>query len=134
MAGPTGALRVNWALTGRRWVGFVLVAGFEGFLFLSGEVFAIIRAPRAAEYAVTIFHFSIHVVSMNQPGPPALGVYGRFLRNCAGTPPSLKIPLKLVHFPLFVIRNSLPLKRQNLEARVGIDRNPPSTSHSKSSV
>src|SRR5579863_7608496 len=32
--------------------GFVFVAGLEGFLFLGGEVFAIVNAPRTEEHTV----------------------------------------------------------------------------------
>ena len=37
-------------------IGFVLVAGLEGFLFAGGEVFAVIDAPRPEEYTVALFH------------------------------------------------------------------------------
>ena len=41
-------------------IGFVLVARFEGFLFLGNEVFAVKSAPAAAEHPVTIFHLMSH--------------------------------------------------------------------------
>ena len=58
-------------------VGFLLVAGFEGGLLFGDEVLAIEGAPVAAEYPVTAFHVSVHVVSMNRLHPPALASYGR---------------------------------------------------------
>jgi len=53
-------------------VGLVLVAGFEGGLLFGDEVFAIKGAPVTAEYPITAFHISVHVVSMNRLDPPAL--------------------------------------------------------------
>jgi hypothetical protein len=47
-------------------MGFVFVAGVEGFLFAGEEVFAVERAPTPAEDAVTDLHRMTHVVSMSQ--------------------------------------------------------------------
>ncbi len=57
--------------------GFVLVAGLEGRLFLGDKVFAVIDAPGAQEYVVTVLHLLIHVLNMNQPVPPPLASSGR---------------------------------------------------------
>jgi hypothetical protein len=66
MQAESGGLLVL-VLGGDKAKGFVLVAGLEGLLFLGNEVFAVIDAPGAEEYVVTVFHLSIHVLNMNQP-------------------------------------------------------------------
>jgi hypothetical protein len=58
-------------------VGFVLVAGLEGFLFLGGDVFAIVNSPRTEEYTVTLFHVLFHALNMNQPDPVSSASSGR---------------------------------------------------------
>jgi len=50
--------------------GLVLVAGLEGRLFLGNKIFAVVDAPGAQEYVVTVLHLLIHVLNMNQPVPP----------------------------------------------------------------
>src|SRR5882724_3252944 len=58
-------------------IGFVLVAGLEGFLFLGGEVFAVINSPRTEEHTVALFHVLLHVMNMNQPEPISSASSGR---------------------------------------------------------
>ena len=50
----------GFVLGGNETIGFVLVACFEGFLFLGNEVFAVKSAPAAAEHPVTVFHLMSH--------------------------------------------------------------------------
>ena len=68
---------LGFVFSGDEPVGFGLVAGLETALLFGDEVFAVIRAPPTAEHPITIFHFTIHVVSMNRPCPPALASSGR---------------------------------------------------------
>jgi hypothetical protein len=46
-------------------------------LLLGHEVFAVKSPPAPAEYAETVLHVIIHVLSMNRPDPPALASSGR---------------------------------------------------------
>jgi hypothetical protein len=55
-----------FVLGGDEAIGFVLVAGLEGFLFAGGVVLIIVNSPRAKEYAVSLFHVIFHVMTMNQ--------------------------------------------------------------------
>jgi len=67
-AGQLDAERGNFfllVLGGDEAVGFVLVAGVEGFLFAGGVILAVINTPRAEEYAVSLFHVIFHVMTMN---------------------------------------------------------------------
>jgi hypothetical protein len=50
-------------------LGFVLVVGLQSELLFGDEVLPIVGAPATAEQSVTVFHVSIHVVSMNHPLP-----------------------------------------------------------------
>jgi len=68
---------LRFVFGGNEPVGFGLVAGLEASLLLGDEVFAIVGAPPTAEHPVTVLHFTIHVVSMNHPLPPALASSGR---------------------------------------------------------
>src|SRR5260221_9604451 len=49
VAGECGSFFVLVA-GGDHAIGFVLVAGLEGFLFLGGEVFAVVNSPRTEEH------------------------------------------------------------------------------------
>ena len=62
-------------------MGFVLVARLEGLLFAGDEVFEVIRAPGAEEYAVALFHVLFHVVNMNQLDSSPLA---SSVRGCLG--------------------------------------------------
>ena len=68
---------LGFVLGGNEAVGFGLVAGLEGGLLLGHEVFAVKSPPAPAEYAETVLHVIIHVLSMNRPDPPALASSGR---------------------------------------------------------
>ena len=70
---------LGFILRGDEPIGFVFVAGLEGFLFARGEVFAVENAPGAEEDAVALFHVLSHVVNMNQldPSPSASSGRGR---------------------------------------------------------
>lgn len=55
-----------FVLGGDEAVGFVLVAGLEGFLFLGDEVFAVVDTKGGGRQC-SIVSCSLHVVNMNQP-------------------------------------------------------------------
>src|SRR5882724_5561120 len=95
-------------------IGFVLVAGLEGFLFLGGEVFAVVNSPRTEEHTVALFHVLLHVLNMNQPEPISSASSGRVCAGCSRVFRLLKFPLQLDRFS-----SKSPTKR--LEARVGIE-------------
>ena len=58
-------------------ISFVLVAGFEGFLFAGGDVLIVIDTPRPEEYLVSLFHVIFHFMTMNQPDLTPLASSGR---------------------------------------------------------
>jgi hypothetical protein len=47
-------------LGGNEPVGFVLVASLERLLLAGGVSLAVVNAPRAKEYTVTLFHVQFH--------------------------------------------------------------------------
>jgi len=71
----------GFVLGGDQTVGFITLAGVQGFLLLGDDVFAVIGASGPAEDAVTILHVSIHVMSMNRLELNALASSGRVKRG-----------------------------------------------------
>ncbi len=72
---------LGFILRGDKPMGFVFVAGLEGLLLAGDEVFAVIGAPGAEEYAVALFHVLFHVVNMNQLDSSPLA---SSVRGCLG--------------------------------------------------
>src|SRR5437773_2517846 len=72
---------LSFVFCGDQAKGFALFAGLEGSLFACNEVFAVVNAPWAEEYAVALFHVLFHVVNMNQSVPSPLASSGR---GCLG--------------------------------------------------
>jgi len=58
-------------------IGFVLVAGLEGFLFAGLVVFVVEDTPRPEEYTVSLFHVIFHFMTMNQLDPLSSASSGR---------------------------------------------------------
>jgi hypothetical protein len=61
----------GFVLGGDEAIGFVLVARFEGFLFLGNEVFAVKKCPSRGGTPGNDFSSHVSwVMSMSQPDPP----------------------------------------------------------------